>query len=56
MKVNEQIRARQVRLISEDGAQHGIVDIKEALTRAREGDLDLVLVGESAQPPVAKLM
>lgn len=56
LKVNEQIRVRQVRLIDADGQQQGIVDTREALRRAREEDLDLVLVGESAQPPVAKLM
>src|SRR5690606_9333812 len=56
LKVNEQIRARQVRLIGSDGAQVGIVDTRDALRMAREEDLDLVLVGEQAQPPVARLM
>ncbi len=56
LKVNEQIRVRQVRLILEDGEQIGIVDTRDAFRRAREADLDLVLVGESAQPPVARLM
>jgi translation initiation factor IF-3 len=54
--VNEQIRVRQVRLIGADGEQVGIVDTRDALKRAREEDLDLVLVGEAAQPPVAKLL
>lgn len=56
MKVNDQIRVRQVRLIEQDGNQVGIVDTREAMRRARENDLDLVLVGERAQPPVARLM
>lgn len=56
LKVNEQIRSRQVRLIGSDGAQVGIVETREALRMAREEDLDLVLVGEQAQPPVARLM
>ena len=56
MKVNEQIRARQVRLIGADGQQQGIVETRDALRMAREGETDLVLVGEGAQPPVAKLM
>lgn len=56
LKVNEQIRVRQVRLISETGEQVGIVETRDALQRARENDLDLVLVGEAAQPPVARLM
>ena len=54
--MNEQIRVRQVRLIGADGEQVGIVDTRDALKRAREEDLDLVLVGEAAQPPVAKLL
>jgi len=56
MKVNDQIRARQVRLIDAEGTQRGIVDTRDAMRLAREQDLDLVLVGEQAQPPVAKLM
>lgn len=56
LKVNEQIRVRQVRLIGGDGQQQGIVDTREAIQRARDEDLDLVLVGESAQPPVAKIL
>lgn len=56
MKVNDQIRVRQVRLIEADGNQIGIVDTRDAMRRAREADLDLVLVGERAQPPVARLM
>ncbi len=56
LKINEQIRVRQVRLIMDDGEQQGIVDTRDALQSARERDLDLVLVGETAQPPVAKLM
>lgn len=56
LKVNEQIRVRQVRLIGADGQQQGIVETRDALRMAREAELDLALVGEGAQPPVAKLM
>ncbi|TVR91481.1 MAG: translation initiation factor IF-3 [Trueperaceae bacterium] len=56
MKVNEQIRVRQVRLIDADGEQRGILETRDAMRMAREQDLDLVLVGEQAQPPVAKLL
>ncbi len=56
LKVNEQIRVRQVRLIGSDGQQVGIVETRDALRMAREEDLDLVLVGEQGQPPVAKLL
>ena len=54
--MNDQIRVRQVRLIDAEGQQHGIVDTRDAIRRAREADLDLVLVGEAAQPPVAKML
>lgn len=54
--MNDQIRVRQVRLIGSDGDQIGIVETRDAIQRAREEDLDLVMVGESAQPPVAKLL
>ena len=56
LKINDQIRVRQVRLIDEEGNQRGIVDTRDALSRAREKELDLVLVSENAQPPVTKLM
>ncbi len=47
---------RQVRLIDENGEQLGILDTREALAIARERDLDLVLVGPNASPPVARLL
>ena len=56
LKINEQIRTRQVRLIAADGEQVGIVDTREALQRARDEELDLVLVGEQANPPVTRLL
>ena len=56
LKINDQIRVRQVRLIGSDGQQQGIVDTREALQRARDEDLDLVMVGEVSSPPVAKLL
>lgn len=56
LKVNEQIRVRQIRLIGSDGAQLGIVDTRDAMQKAQEENLDLVLVGEQAQPPVARLL
>jgi translation initiation factor IF-3 len=45
-----------VRLIGSDGTQFGIVDTRDAIARARDEGLDLVLVGETAQPPVARIM
>lgn len=55
-RVNEAIRAREVRLISPEGEQLGIVSIHEALKIAREKGLDLVEVAAQARPPVCKIM
>lgn len=56
MRVNEQIRAREVRLIGEDGTQLGILPLREALRIAAERGLDLVEVAPSAAPVVCRLM
>ena len=55
-KTNEQIRFPQIRVIDSDGSQLGVITPREALTIAREKDLDLVLVSETAKPPVCKIM
>src|SRR6201991_3556491 len=55
-RVNERIRAPEVRLVGPKGEQIGIVSINEALRLAQEADLDLVEVAATARPPVAKLM
>jgi translation initiation factor IF-3 len=54
-RVNEQIRVREVRLISQDGEQLGIVAIDEALQKARAAQLDLVEVAPEAVPPVCRI-
>jgi translation initiation factor IF-3 len=54
--VNEMIRAKTVRLISDDGTQLGIMPINEALGAAREKGLDLVEVAANADPPVCRIM
>lgn len=56
LKVNEQIRVRQVRLIDAEGEQVGIVDTRQAMQQAIDEGLDLVMVGEQAQPPVVKIL
>ena len=53
---NERIRAREVRLIGPDGSQVGIRSTADALTLARELDLDLVEVAAQANPPVCRIM
>jgi translation initiation factor IF-3 len=54
--LNENIRASRVRLIGEDGSQLGIKTKDEALEIARDNDLDLVVVAQQADPPVARIM
>lgn len=54
--VNEHIRVPEVRLIGTDGENYGVLTTREALNRAREEELDLVIITEKAQPPVAKIV
>lgn len=56
MRVNEEIRAREVRLVGPDGNQIGIKSLEEALSLAEDVDLDLVEVAPQADPPVCKIM
>lgn len=54
--VNEDIRAKEVRVITENGEQLGVLQTKDAIKEAYSRDLDLVLVAAEANPPVAKMM
>jgi translation initiation factor IF-3 len=56
LRVNDQIRAREVRLVGPEGEQVGIVPLERALQLATDVDLDLVEVAPMARPPVCKLM
>lgn len=56
MNVNERIHAKEVRLISFDGQQLGIVSIHDALNAARQAAMDLVEVAPNSDPPVCKIM
>jgi translation initiation factor IF-3 len=56
IRTNERIRAREVRVIDDEGKQIGILQPFEALKRAREKNLDLVEVSPTAQPPVCRIM
>jgi len=57
LRINEQIRVREIRLIRDDGEQQqGIIPTMEALRIAKELGLDLVEVAPTAVPPVAKFM
>ena len=55
VRVGNQIRVPQVRLINEDGEQLGVVQTKQALFMAEQAELDLVEVSPKAQLPVAKI-
>jgi translation initiation factor IF-3 len=56
MNLNESIRAREVRLIDQNGEQLGIKQKRDALDIAARVNLDLVLVAPNAKPPVARIM
>lgn len=55
-RINEEIRAREVRVINSDGDQLGIFSSREALRLAEEKQLDLVEISPAAKPPVCKIM
>jgi translation initiation factor IF-3 len=55
-RLNAEIKVPRVRLIDADGEQVGIIQLAEALRRAREQDLDLVEVAPQADPPVCRVM
>ncbi len=54
--MNERIRAREIRVIGDEGEQIGIMPPFEALKMAREKNLDLVEISPTAQPPVCRIM
>ena len=57
LRINEQIRVREVRLIRDEGEQQqGIISTADALAIAKEQGLDLVEVAPNAAPPVVKIM
>ena len=56
LQINEEIRDKELRVISNDGEQLGIMSASEALRLAEERDLDLVKISPQAKPPVCKIM
>ena len=54
--INEQIRDKEVRLIGPDGEQLGIMSAKEAYFKAKDANLDLVMIAPTAKPPVCKII
>lgn len=55
-QINEQIRDRNVRVVSDDGQQLGVMSAREAMEIAEQKGLDLVKVSPNADPPVCKIM
>ena len=56
VRINEKIRSGQVRLISDDGEQLGILSLEDALNKAKDAGLDLVEVAPNSDPPVCRVM
>ena len=56
IRINEEIRAREVRVIGQSGEQLGIMSSKEAFNLAQEAGLDLVEISPNAEPPVVKII
>lgn len=54
--LNENIRAREVRCVGDDGTTYGVISRDEALNIAQRQGLDLVLIAPDAKPPVCKIM
>ncbi|MBI5272897.1 MAG: translation initiation factor IF-3 [Chlamydiia bacterium] len=56
MRINREIRADKLRVISESGEQLGILSLRDALAMAETAGLDLVEIAPTAKPPVAKII
>ena len=55
-RVNEEIRAQQVRLIDQDGEMQGVMSARDALFKAQGVGLDLLEISPNADPPVVKIL
>ncbi|HJG96410.1 MAG TPA: translation initiation factor IF-3 [Romboutsia timonensis] len=56
LAINEQIRDKEIRVISDNGEQLGLMSAKEAQAIANNKNLDLVMISPNANPPVCKIM
>lgn len=56
VRINQSIRAKELRVIGANGENHGVISFDEALRLAQEAELDLIEISPTAQPPVAKIM
>ncbi len=56
VRINHQIRAKELRVIGPEGENIGVISLSEALQRAEDAGLDLIEISPVAIPPVAKIM
>ena len=56
VRINHQIKAPEIRVITEDGQNLGIMSASDALKKAQEMNLDLIEISPNAVPPIAKIM
>ena len=56
LAINEEIREREIRVISNSGEQLGVMSAKDAQVIANNKNLDLVMISPNANPPVCKIM
>ncbi len=56
LPINEEINEKEVRVVDSDGSQLGLMSGKDALKKAMDKDMDLVLIAPNAKPPVCKIM
>ena len=54
--INDEIREKEVRVIGAEGEQLGVMSSADALAKAEESDLDLVLIAPQGNPPVCRIM
>lgn len=55
VRINRDIRAKELRVIGADGANLGVISLEEALKEAEIASLDLIEISPKAKPPVAKI-
>lgn len=56
VRINHAIRASELRVITAEGENLGVISLQEALTRANDAGLDLIEISPNATPPIAKIM
>ena len=54
--INHQIRSKELRVLTDDGENFGVISLQEALNKAEELGMDLIEISPNAVPPVAKIM